>query len=47
MLGKLQDYRGEPKLRVRLLAALVILGIILLSAPIVMIPIARWLVHQV
>jgi hypothetical protein len=43
MLGRLQDKRGEPTLRVRVLAALVIVGLLLLTAPLVVLPIARWL----
>ena len=43
MLGRLQDRRGEPNLRVRLLAALVIAGLLLLTAPLAMIPVVRWL----
>ncbi|MBV9487984.1 MAG: hypothetical protein JO246_18260 [Frankiaceae bacterium] len=43
MLGRLQDRRGEPNLRVRLTAALVIVGLVVLTAPIVMIPIINWL----
>ena len=43
MLGRLQDRRGEPRMRVRVLAALVILGMVLLAAPLVLIPVARWL----
>jgi len=44
MLGRLQDRRGEPRLRVRLLAALVIAGMVLLTAPLALIPVARWIV---
>jgi hypothetical protein len=44
MLGRLQDPRGDPRLRVRLLAALVVLGLLLLAAPLVLIPVVRWLV---
>lgn len=43
MLGRLQDRRGEPTLRVRVLAALVILGMLLLTAPLVLGPVVRWL----
>ena len=43
MLGRLQDRRGEPNLRVRVLAALVILGLLLLTAPLVLGPLVRWL----
>jgi hypothetical protein len=47
MLGKLQDRRGEPNLRVRILASLVIFGLLLLTAPIVVVPVVDWLVHQI
>jgi hypothetical protein len=43
MLGRLQDRRGEPRTRVRVLAALVIVGMVVLTAPLVLIPVARWL----
>jgi len=43
MLGRLQDRRGEPRLRVRLLAALVVAGLVLLTAPLALIPVVRWL----
>ena len=43
MLGRLQDRRGEPRVRVRVLAALVIVGLVLLTAPLVVIPIVEWL----
>ena len=44
MLGRLQDRRGEPRTRVRVLAALVIAGMVLLTAPLVLVPVVRWLV---
>ena len=43
MLGRLQDRRGEPRLRVRLLAALVVVGLIVLTAPLVVVPLVGWL----
>ena len=43
MLGRLQDRRGEPRTRVRVLAALVIVGMIVLTAPLVLIPVTQWL----
>lgn len=43
MLGRLQDRRGEPNVRTRLLAALVILGMVVLAAPLVMLPLLHWL----
>jgi hypothetical protein len=45
MLGKLQDTRGEPRLRIRVLAALIIVGIVVFTAPVIMIPIVEWLAH--
>jgi hypothetical protein len=47
VLGRLQDTRGEPRLRIRVLAALIILGIVVLTAPLVMVPVITWLMHQV
>ncbi|MDQ1683789.1 MAG: hypothetical protein QOC82_526 [Frankiaceae bacterium] len=43
MLGRLQDRRGEPKLRTRVLAALVVVGMVALTAPLVVLPIVAWL----
>jgi hypothetical protein len=43
MLGRLQDRRGEPRMRVRVLAALVIVGMLVLTAPLVIVPLAGWL----
>jgi hypothetical protein len=43
MLGRLQDQRGEPRVRTRLLAALVIVGMVVLTAPLVVVPVAGWL----
>ena len=42
MLGTLRNADGGPALRVRVLAVLVILGMVALSAPVV-IPLVRWL----
>lgn len=47
MLGRLQDRRGEPNLRTRALAALVVLGLLVLTAPLVMVPLITWLAHQI
>jgi hypothetical protein len=44
MLGRLQDRRGEPRLRIRVLAALVIAGMILLTAPLALVPVVRWMI---
>jgi hypothetical protein len=46
MLGRLQDTRGEPRLRVRVLAALIIVVIVVFTAPLIMIPLVDWLAHQ-
>jgi hypothetical protein len=46
VLGRLQDTRGEPRLRVRLTAALVIFGLLVFSAPIIMIPLVDWIARQ-
>ncbi|HWA65490.1 MAG TPA: hypothetical protein VG899_03865 [Mycobacteriales bacterium] len=46
MLGRLQDRRGEPALRTRATAALVIVGLIVLTAPLVVIPVIGWVTHQ-
>ncbi|MBV9098428.1 MAG: hypothetical protein JO079_10255 [Frankiaceae bacterium] len=43
MLGRLQNRRGAPNLRARVLAALVIAGLLVLTAPLVVLPIVRWL----
>lgn len=43
MLGQLQNGRGEPNLRTRVLAALVILGLLVLTAPLIVLPIVHWL----
>jgi hypothetical protein len=47
MLSRLQDRRGEPSLRTRALAALVIVGMLVLTAPIVMIPLISWAMHHI
>jgi hypothetical protein len=43
MLGQLQDHRGQPGLRTRAMAALVIVGMIVFTAPIIVIPLVSWL----
>ncbi|HEU5034610.1 MAG TPA: hypothetical protein VFT62_07630 [Mycobacteriales bacterium] len=43
MLGRLQDRRGEPNLRTRTLAALVIVGLVVLTAPLVVLPLVHFL----
>jgi hypothetical protein len=47
MLGRLQDRRGDPRLRTRVLAALVVLGLVVLTAPLAMVPLITWLAHQI
>jgi hypothetical protein len=46
VLGRLQDRRGEPALRTRALAALVILGLVVLTAPLVVVPFVGWVTHH-
>jgi hypothetical protein len=46
MLGRLQDTRGEPRLRIRILAAIIIFVIVVFTAPLIMIPIVDWIAHQ-
>ena len=41
MPGPLRDRSGAPNLRARVLAALVLLGLLVLTAPIVVVPILR------
>jgi hypothetical protein len=43
MLGQLQNGRGQPNLRTRLLAALVILGLVVLTAPLIVLPLVHLL----
>jgi hypothetical protein len=43
MLGRLQDRRGAPRTRVRVLAAVVIVGMVVLTSPLMLVPVARWL----
>jgi len=45
MLGRLQDRSGSPNLRTRVLAAAVIIGLIVLTAPLAVLPVVHWLVH--
>jgi hypothetical protein len=44
VLGSLRDSSGRPTLRVRIIAALTLIGLLVLSAPLVLVPIFRWLV---
>jgi hypothetical protein len=43
MLGRLQDRTGSPNLRTRLLAACVIIGLVVLTAPLAVLPLVHWL----
>lgn len=44
MLPALRDPRGRPSLEVRLLAGLVVVGLVVLTAPLVVVPAIHWLV---
>lgn len=46
MLGRMQDQRGAPSLRTRGLAAMVAVGLVALTAPLVVIPVVGWLMHH-
>lgn len=43
VLSRLRGPTGAPSLRTRLLAGLVVLGMVVLTAPLVVIPVVRWL----
>jgi hypothetical protein len=43
VLGRLQDRRGAPNLRTRVMAALVVVGLVVLTAPLIVVPIVGWL----
>ncbi len=43
MLSSLRGPDGGPALRVRVLALVVVLGLVLLTAPLVLVPLVRWL----
>jgi hypothetical protein len=45
MLGQLQDRTGSPNRGTRLLAAAVIVGLIVLTAPLAVLPVVHWLSH--
>jgi len=45
MLGRLQDRTGAPNVRTRMLAAAVVIGMVILTAPLVVLPIVHWLAH--
>ena len=43
VMGRLQDRRGHPRARTQALAALVIIGLVVLTAPVVVLPVVEWL----
>ena len=43
MLGRLQDRTGAPSRSTRVLAACVIVGLVVLTAPLVVLPLVHWL----
>jgi hypothetical protein len=43
VLGRLQNRTGAPNLRTRVLAACVLLGMVVLTAPLAILPAAHWL----
>ena len=43
MLGRLQDRSGAPHVRTRVLAAAVIIGLVVLTAPLAVLPVVHWL----
>jgi len=43
VLGRLQDRTGSPNLRTRLLAAAIVVGLIVLTAPLAVLPLVHWL----
>ena len=47
MLRALRDPEGGPALRVRLVAALLVLGLVVLAAPVVLVPLLRWLLGSI
>ena len=47
MLGRLQDRTGSPNLRTRVLAACVIIGLVVLTAPLAVLPLVHWLARFV
>jgi hypothetical protein len=42
MLGRLQDRTGAPNLRTRVLAACVVVGLVILTAPLIVLPIVHF-----
>lgn len=47
MLSGLRNTRGGPSLRIRILAALVVVAMVGLTAPVVLVPMVRWLAETV
>jgi hypothetical protein len=45
MLGRLQDPTGSPNVRTRVLAGAVIVGLVVLTAPLVVLPVIGWIAH--
>ena len=45
MVSRLRNQAGEPSLRTRLLALLVVVGMVVLTAPVVVLPLARAIAH--
>ncbi len=45
MTSGLRRADGTPGLRVRALALLVVVGMVVLTAPVVVLPVAHWLAH--
>lgn len=41
MLTELRDKSGRPNLRAKLIAALVVFGLVLVTAPVVLVPLLR------
>lgn len=46
MLTRLRDPSGGPSLRVRLVSLLVVLGLVLITAPLVVVPLMHWLLDS-
>lgn len=43
VLSQLRSPSGGPALRVRVIAALIVLGLVVLTAPLALVPLLRWL----
>jgi hypothetical protein len=46
MLTGLRGPSGGPSLRIRLLSLLVVLGLLIITAPLVMIPVLHWVMDS-